>query len=370
YDKRVLEITSVPAGGPAIGETAGVDNAGFDETDALTLSPALTATPKSGGTYNLYPEKITPELLNAGVNRVLRNTHVPHIFAPSLVNDADFENADISTDWPDVSTPSTKTFTATASTPSNLFLGERSLRLLADSVGDGVESLSFHVTEREQLMIVCFVRADVDAVTVSLRNQTAGSDVERTVTINEELFTEARLVLAVETGMEEARIRFIGTTTTSDFYISPPVIVQTMSYRTYPCPSWLVDPKNQVREAWYLPAGFPSEAADSYVALSQAARTAPMPTFLRSERWLTPLRVELRADPLGPVVLACMRPLAELSSDTATSPIVTHVRKSPVFVPSRLPAPTTAAAARPPPPRITPPIKRRRVTRPRQKFFQ
>ena len=319
YDSLVLEITSKPSGGPSIGETAGVDDAGFDNTDALTISPGLSTAPKDAGTYNLYPKGLTPELVTEGLNRVLRNTDVPHIWAPSLVNDSDFENNAQSTDWPVVGTPTTNDFTTTASVPSNLFLGERSLRVLADEAGEGVESLSFHVTETEQVILVTFVRADVDSVIVSLRNQTAGSDVDRTVTVDEELFTEVRLLLAVEDNMEEARVRFISSANNSDFYISPPVIVQTTSYRTYPCPSWLVDPKNQVLEAWYLPAGVSSEANDSYVALSQAARTAPMPSFLRSDRWLTPLRVELRADSRGPVVLACMRSLAELTSDSATS---------------------------------------------------
>ena len=80
------------------------------------------------------------------------------------------------------------------------------------------------------------------------------------------------------------------------FSTPPPVIVQTIDSRAYPCPSWLIDPKNQVLEALYLPAGVASEAADSYVALSKPLRPIEpswqQPTFLVSERSTFSCRVE------------------------------------------------------------------------------
>lgn len=313
YDGRVIEIVELVTNGPAVGSTRGVTDGGISSSNGtLTFLPTGN-TVQTGTDYLIYPLGLTPEMVNEGINRVLRNTDVPFIWAPSLVEDADFEDV-VLTAWADVGSPSPATaFTITV---ADVLLGERAIKVQTDATSEGITSNDFRVTENEQLMIVCYVRAQDDAVIVSLYDSTANSDITPTVTIDEQLYTEARFTRAVADNMEIAQIRFIGSTNASEFYVAAPVIVQSMSVRSYPCPSWLVDPENQVKEAWYMPAGFASEASDSYVALSKEARMARMPTFLRSDRYLTPLRLELEADAAGPVVLSCMRPLVELTTDS------------------------------------------------------
>lgn len=314
YDHRAVEIIELVGGGPAIGEVAVVTNAGFDNIDKLTLSPAFSLAVQTGTDYIAWPRGVAPEMVSQHINDLLRATYHPYLWIPSLVGDADFESASLA-NWPDVGAP-TEATAFDAATAANALLGERSLRYQADGIGEGVRSLSFRVTENEQLLLVTFVRALTDAVVVSLYNATASSNVDRTVTVDEDLYTEVRLLLTVEDNMEQAQVRYLATATDTEFFISPPVIVQSFAGRPYPLPSWLVNPKRQIEGALYLRQGFSSEVEDSFIALSRASAVAPVPAALRSDRSLTPGRVILQADARGPIAFKCQRPFAELTLDT------------------------------------------------------
>lgn len=315
YDHRAVEIIELVASGPAIGEVAVVTNAGFDNIDKLTLSPAFSLAVRTGTDYILWPKGVAPEMINQHINDLLRATYHPYLWIPSIVDDADFESG--LGNWADVGSPLPATALSTVA--ADVLLGDRSIHLQADAIGEGVESNVFRVTEKESLLVMCFVRADVDAVQVILRNETASSNMRDPITINEELYTEVRFTEAVPAGCEEARLQFLATATDTQFFLSPPVIVQSSAGRPHALPSWLVNPRRQIKGAIYLRQGFSGPVDESFIALSRMGTPAPIPDALRSDRSLTPGRVILQADTRGPIAFMCQRPFAELTSDTAST---------------------------------------------------
>ena len=319
YDHRhveIIEAVTDPNTGPLVGEVAVVTNGGFDKIDQLTVSPAFSNAVQIATDYIIWPKGVAPEMINQHINDLLRATYHPYLWIPTLVDDADFEESDL-TNWADVGSPSPATaFTTTA---ADVLLGERAIKVQTDATGEGITSNDFRVTENEQLMIVCYVRAQDDAVIVSLYDSTANSDVTPTITIDEQLYTEARMMRTVADDMEIAQIRFIGSTNASEFYVGAHVIVQSFAGRPHALPSWLVNPRRQIEGALYLRQGYSSEVADSFIALSQENESAPVPVALRSDRSLTPGRVILQADTRGPIAFKCRRPFAELTSDTGTT---------------------------------------------------
>lgn len=139
YDGRHIEIieqVDSPATGAAEGKTAGVDDAGFDLVDGLTLSPAVDNQINTGTNYLIYALGLSKRLLEDAINWVLARTEAPHLFRPSLVPDAALENDTIGTNWSTVGTPSTPAEYETP-TDANTLLGERSIHAVADA-GDEV----------------------------------------------------------------------------------------------------------------------------------------------------------------------------------------------------------------------------------------
>ena len=313
YDHRAVEITELVASGPAIGEVAVVNNAGFDNTDQLTVSPAFSNIVQTGTDYILWPRGVAPEMINQHINDLLRATYHPYLWIPSLVDDADFEENEL-TNWAAVGSPTTREF---ITTPADVLLGERSLHLVANAADEGAQSKVFRGTQGEQLLVSVFIRVDATDYRVELL--TVSGVVVRTDRLREELYTELRYTQAVPSDVEEMRLRFISVTATGVCFISPTVIVQSFAGRPHAIPSWLVNPRRQIQGAIYLRQGFASEAADSFIALSQENDPAPIPQTLRSDRSLTPGRIILQASSAGPIAFMCQRPFAELTSDTAST---------------------------------------------------
>jgi hypothetical protein len=86
---EIIEAVTVPGTGPALGEVAAVDDAGFDLTDKLTTSPAFSQIVQTGTDYLMYPRKLVPETLVDAINDVLTKIEAPYLWAPSLVADSD-----------------------------------------------------------------------------------------------------------------------------------------------------------------------------------------------------------------------------------------------------------------------------------------
>ena len=316
YDGCLIYIIS----GSAAGDIATVDDAGFDGTSQLTFSPAASATIGSGDTYALLPPGLSPETVHAEINRVLRDTYGPHLWIPSLVNDGDFENDVIATDWPDVSTPSVTDFIIT---PANVLFGDRAIQVTADGADEGVESLSIPVTDVESVLLSTWVKVVTGSMDVVLRNQTAGADMSTLVTVDEEAWTEVRFIESIEAAQQLLRVRFQSNANLDDFFISAFVTVQAQSPRPYNMPPWFVS-ESQYMGVLTIPPGAGSEATNALIALSGEMKNANIkPYFIHSASAVHPFMVQLPGADGNPIALVLKRAFSELSSDTAT----THARR-------------------------------------------
>lgn len=317
YDGCQIEIVETVGSGPTVdteGARSGVNNAGFAEPATLTVSPAFTAAVESGADYLLYPPGLSPESLNEAINGLLRHTEAPHIWVPSMIDDADFEANDL-TKWAAVGTPDTRAFVTTA---SRLLLGERALRLVTSTTLHGAQSQAVPVTENEQLLVSVNVLVLSGNCRVDLYNDTA-STVIRSVTVDEERFTEVRFSEPVPDGCENVRLRFVSVTASSEFFISGPVVLQSAAERSYAPPSWLLS-MEKVLDVLLLPVGWGSEVADSYASLTRQAESWSRPTELRADRNVNPVWLQFQGTAQGVTAVLAFRPFAELTTNAATTP--------------------------------------------------
>lgn len=313
YDGRMVEIIETVASSPTIGSVAGVDDAGFDGTDTLTLSPAYDATPQSGTDYLIYPLGQGPDQYHEMISEVLRQTEAPHLFIPSLVVDNDFEVGDITTNWTTQGSPTTSQRITTA---ASVFLGDAVFHFIADAAGEGTASDAIDVTEKENLTLSTFVRANVGSVQVILFNNTASTNIEE-VTIDEQAWTEVRFTRPVPDNCEQVSVRYLSAANLDDFYISAFVTLQTQNERPYDLPSWFTH-EGMFEGANYLPQGWASEDADSYIALSRVDGNVGIePEFLRSDQAVHPMKVHLRAHINQPIWFKVRRGFADLTTDAA-----------------------------------------------------
>lgn len=313
FDGRMVEIIETVTSSPTIGSVAGVDDAGFDGTDTLTLSPAYDATPQSGTDYLIYPLGQGPDQYHEMISEVLRQTEAPHLFIPSLVVDNDFEVGDITTNWTTQGSPTTSERITTA---ASVFLGDAVLHFIADAASEGTASDAIDVTERENLTLSTFVRANVGSVQVILYNNTAAENIFA-VTIDEQAWTEVRFTKAVPDNCEQVSVRYLSAANLDDFYVSAFVTLQTQNARPYDLPSWFTH-EGMFEGANYLPQGWASEEANSYIALSRVDGNVGIePEFLRSDQAVHPMKVHLRAHINQPIWFKVRRGFADLTTDAA-----------------------------------------------------
>ena len=324
YNGRAVEIAELVASGPAVGEIAYVNDGGYDGTDALTVSPAFTAAVQSGTDVHLYPEGFSPDIVNEAINNILEATYAPFIYIPSLVVDADFDANDVGTTgaWSSVGLVDTKELVTVTSvllrTDNQLLMGQLGLHIVADD-DEGVQTLAMFVHDTEQLLISVTLRM-LTATTMELEfyNSTT-SAVIKTVSFNENAFTELRFNEAVPNDAESVSLRFMGTGADTEFMVSPAVIVQSDAERLYPLPSWFQS-ESYFKEAFYMPQGWSTDASDSYIAMSERLRPARRPEFVRGDRWATQHYVRLACPGSYPIGLLCQKPFATVSSDSTTIP--------------------------------------------------
>ncbi len=298
-----------------LGYVVGVDDAGFDVTDTLTVSPAFGGVPPVDLEHIMYPKGLAPETVVSAMNRVLRATETYHLWAPSLIDDSDMDAADL-TNWTQVVSPTTREFVTTA---ANVIFGARALHCVTDATDEGVTTNPAEGHEGENLLISAHVRATTGDVKVVLRNITIGSDIWTSGIVNDSAFTEIRRLEALPDDCEQFTLRFLSDTAVSEFYISPHVIVQSDRQRAYTPPTWLVS-RRQIVDALYLPPGADAEATDAYVSLGEGFRSELGLDVIRSDRDVTPFRVQLKNRiSRGPVYLLCQRALPTLSYDTETT---------------------------------------------------
>ena len=172
------------------------------------------------------------------------------------------------------------------------------------------------MTEGEQLTLSTFVRAAVGSVQVILYNNTAGVNIEA-ITIGEQAWTEVRFTETVPDDCEQVSVRYLSVAASDDFYISAFVTLQTQNARPYNLPSWFTH-EGLFEGAYYIPQGYTSEVADSYIALSRTNGNVTIePEFLRSDQAVHPMKVHLQGHLNQPIAFTVRRPFSDLTSDAA-----------------------------------------------------
>lgn len=301
------------------GVVTGVDDGGFAAGGVLTISPNFASTTgelaaKYGaGSFFLYPRGWTPYVVVEEINKVLRLTDAPFIWFPSLVTDPSFESDDLA-NWDEVGAGVTSLFSTTAL--SSLF-GERQLAIVCTVAATGVETENIRVHEGENLLVSAHFLdvTDMSCVLQDVTNTVA----LRTVTLEESAWTEARFTEAVPADCKLVAVRFLSTSTAGSAIVSSPVIVQSNRQRTYVAPSWF-NRQSQFIGAIEFPQGYATDQADAFTSLSRMAEEySGEVKFLRSDRDLNPLRVEMSCHGNRPVALIVKRAFAELAGDSSNT---------------------------------------------------
>lgn len=326
YDGRQVEV--VESGHTALGEIAGVDDAGFGSSTTLTISPALSAAVDSGEDYRIYPEGYGPELVYGGINEVLRDLEAPTIWIPTLQRDGDFEDNDL-TKWSSVGTPSTREFLTSGSffEGERVLLGERVLHIVTDAADEGAQGVGLSFKESEQVLFSSFIWPDnlrpvkfelVDvASNTEIESASPGQKAFDDVPIALKQFLEARFTASIPAA-RSVRLRWTGPEGITEFYVSPPVIVQPTRQQVYPAPSWLTR-ESQISGTFVIPQGISGEDELTYAALSGHFQDGPAVQVVRRDRDLFPMHVT--GSPVGnqPFGVVAKRTFDALSADTDTA---------------------------------------------------
>lgn len=303
YDGRHIEIVEQvdsPSTGPTEGLAAGVDDAGFDLVDGLTISPAVDQSINTGTNYLIYGLGLSKYMLEEAANEVLRETQAPHLFRPSLIADAALDNAAVTTVWTEVGSLSTSM--EYSATSPNTLLGEQSIHGVADAADEGWASDDIPVTDTETILLSVFVKALVGEVTVQLYNVTAAASIKEVI-IDEPTWTEVRFEQAIPAACENVALRILSNGASDDMLMSAHPVIQVVgSGRPYPMPSWL-ESEAQIMGWIKFPRGAASEDADSYIALGKMTDWNPDVSILRDARAQHPFYLELEpvvsVDPVG-----------------------------------------------------------------------
>ena len=327
YDARRIEIieqVDSPATGAAEGKSSGVDDAGFDLVDGLTLSPAVDNQINTATNYLMYALGLSKHLIEEAINEVLRETQAPHLFRPSLIADAALENASVATNWTEVGTLATAM--EYSATSPNTLLGKQSLHGVADAAEEGWASDDIPVTDTETVLVSVFVKALVGSVTVQLYNVTASSSIKE-VTVDEPNWTEIRFSEAVPAACKNVALRILSAASADDMLMSAHPVIQVVNAgRPYPMPSWLKS-EAQIMGWVSFPRGIASEDADSYIALGKMTKWEPDVSILRDVRAQHPFYLELEPkSPTDPVGLIAQREFDEVTLGVTATTNATELK--------------------------------------------
>ena len=183
----------------------------------------------------LHPDEINNAIIRA-LNRIYFETAVP--LSPEIT-DGDMD-ANNTTSWTSVGTPNTKSKVTTA---AKVFSGIRSLRVLNDTAGEGVQSTTvrgFSTNGNERVYVSAVVHCDVGTAELHLYNVTGSASIA-SVTSTEEGWAHLWLdVDSLPTGCEEIAVQMIGTQDTADLYWSH-VVLYRMDRMQLALPTWCDD---------------------------------------------------------------------------------------------------------------------------------
>lgn len=318
FDARQGEwFTDTGTNGPGIGFKFAVDDAGFTaSTGTLTVSPDAGAASDSGDDFVLYSLGLSPEYVEEHINEVLRETRGPHIYFPSLFNDANMEVTSLIS-WPNLTEP-TGTTTNQNTTGAHNLMGGRSIHFISGAADEGFRSLDVAVHERESMVFSCFLKVPAGTIDVQIFDTTNSADI-KTVTVDEQAWTQVSFTFAVPDDCEQLRLRIQSNASGDEVYLGANVILQSLSGNTYSLPNWW-DSATQINSWGYMPLGKNSEDADSYVALSQPWMAHSYVQVVEDGRALHPFRLILKSsDTRAPVFVNVQREFSEITMGTAGS---------------------------------------------------
>ncbi len=278
----------------------------------FTMSPAYGSSPgNAAAVYFLYG--LTMFEIDEAINDIVRKLYLPRYVALTLVTDGDMEAGNI-TSWPD----STGTPAQTKET-SIVLTGTQSLKVVYTVLNSSVRSLSVPVTEGDILNFSTPIKCTNGSVRVQLYDVTNSAEIVG-ATVDEEDWTEVRLQsVSVPNNCQNIQIRYIGKTTDTTAYVDYAALYDTRNI--YAIPSAVPDAAD-ILNISRLPAGHTSEAADSYLALSEVMRPWPHYDILRDYAGTVSHRIQVRQPCADPLFLHFRAPdavLAQNTSDTDTT---------------------------------------------------
>ena len=311
YDGVYIYVLTDAGGASAApeGEQGRVTTAGFTASSGTwTISPTLTAAIASGDTLQFLYGLDRTAIFNA-VNRIVGSLYMPAYTILTLIDDGDFSATGV-TNWADaVGTP-----TQTKDTTSGrVLIGAQSLKLVIANSGDAVTSNSVRVHEGEQLHLSVPVMCDAGSITVSLYDVTNATAI-KSVTVDEEDWAEVRFTETVPADCEEVAIRIAAAEATTTAWVGWASLLYGLR-GIYTLPSLAADTA-YVDGMYYLPQGYTSEDADSFIALSHQLIPVQMVDELRDWRGDVSQRIVINETPRGPLFIKFRRVGPTLTADT------------------------------------------------------
>ncbi len=322
YDAREGEIVvqnDTPDTGPTIGSAFAVDDAGFDNTDLLTISPALDAAPNSATAYLLFALGLSKDIVDAAIDEMLRETDGPHVYFPSLFDDSDFDSGGI-TNWAALSN-AMKTHALVTTVDNTALIGPAALSLVEEATSTGVVSNNVPVHDTERFVLMMSIRPTVGTWTITFHDVTNNATIGSAVTTEEVAWQTIQFSGSIPAACEEVELRIAGSTEDDAAFVSAHIVLQMTSGRSYRAPAWL-ESEAQILGWCYQPVGQGAEDVDTYVALSAPLQSEQAVSVVRDARAVHPFRISLQPGNAAPVALICQREFAELSGvNTAASPV-------------------------------------------------
>jgi hypothetical protein len=314
---RMIDAYVLLTAGARAGEYAQVEQ--FDHVNGiLTLGGGIGGAPGHSNTYELF-YGINPEQVEDAMNEMRRRTRHPQLWIPSLVTDSYLEDDTVTSFWTVEGAPAFFQYDTSA---EDVYHGERSI-YISGVDGTGFYSDGFNVLQDEKLLVSTIARVVSGSLAVSLRLP-GGATTFDTVTLDEIAFSEARFVWTLSLSSPSAcALYFIGVGVYGA-YVSAPVVVQSGFRREYSAPSWLTS-ESQVEEMVYVASGRAASAqADTYYPLTGSSRARTNPQFIRSDRDVHPLRLQMTNPADRLVAVAAKRPMAEFADAAVGATWVTE----------------------------------------------
>ena len=307
-----VRIDELVASGPASGEIARINAAGFTvATGVITFSPALTNPVQTGTDYSLHI--LNPILLVEAINWAL--PQMKHLtYGPlSLLADANMEASGI-TDWPEVGGGTRSKIT----TAARVFAGAQAIRLLNTIANDYIHNLAaVPVLENEPYFLSAIAQADVGTARLTARRLTATAADIDSVTSDDEKLMELRLLFDIPAGCEEIEIRLQGVGATDDCYWDD-VILLMRNQSLYDIPSYVEDPEDLV-SVGYWPRGVAGPSSNTFRLNGPEWIDWPYWRAWRADEAANPFKLELSTPVNERIYLHAWTRFPTLTSDAATT---------------------------------------------------